>query len=60
MKLLDGLINAIGAMAEMAAMYYKTLIKSGIPEKVATELTSAYIATMASNAMNHGNHEKAE
>ena len=37
------LITAIGTVADAAAVFYKELIKDGIPENVATVLTCKYI-----------------
>ena len=37
------MINAIGAMAEISAVFLKGLRKQGVPRKEATQLTEAFL-----------------
>lgn len=41
---LQELINSVGAMAEMTALYRKGLFEQGIPEKEVIQYTAAFIA----------------
>lgn len=45
-KELQELINSVGAMAEMTALYRKGLSEQGIPEKEAIQYTAAFIASV--------------
>lgn len=38
--------DGVGAMAELTAIFYKTLLNHGIGKKYATDMTCTMIATM--------------
>ena len=50
------LIQAIGAMAEMAAIFYTTLLKAGLPDDVVVTLT----AKMLGEVIKAGGSEQKE
>ena len=39
-------VNAIGALAELQALYYNNLIKAGVPSEAATEMSIGYTKLM--------------
>lgn len=52
-KELQELINSVGAMAEMTALYRVGLLKQNIPEKEVIQYTAAFIAAVMGGAR-HG------
>lgn len=40
---MDDFINAVGAMAEMSAIFYKTLVSKGVPPIEAATMTQEMI-----------------
>lgn len=51
-------INAIGAMAEIATLYWNKLTYNDIPENVATELTYKLINSLIRNSREEKGDEK--
>lgn len=45
---MDNAIDNLGAMAEMVSIFYNTLIKQGIPENVAVELSKTILTVSIS------------
>lgn len=43
--IINGIITAIGSIAEISATYYKTLVRKGLPEEVALKLSIAFVST---------------
>jgi len=45
MNEIEKLINSVGAIAETAAAYFKTLVSQGVPNDNAAIITSAFVST---------------
>ena len=39
----ESLMNNVGAMAEVAALFYTTLVKNGVPDGMALSMTLSFI-----------------
>jgi argininosuccinate lyase len=44
------LINSIGAMSEMAALYFNELVRNGVPFKEAATITASVMCEMIRNS----------
>ena len=49
---LKELVNAVGALAEMTALYRKNLAEQGVPDNEAVRYTAAFVATMMGGGKN--------
>lgn len=56
--MLDNLVNAIGSMAEMAALFYTQLVGRGVPSNVAETLTCAFVQKMVPSIDRSNNFEE--
>lgn len=40
---IESLMNNVGAMAEVSALFYTTLVKNGVPDGMALSMTLSFI-----------------
>lgn len=53
-KELQELINSVGAMAEMTALYRNELVNRGIPEEEVVAYTETFVAAMLGGSRHGG------
>ena len=58
MENLSKLIQSIGVMAEMAAIFYNALLKAGLSENVAITLTAKMIGEVVRSSSNASQEDK--
>lgn len=53
----NDIINSVGAMAEITALFFGTLLKNGVEKDTAAFLTSEFIGSIIKNITGKGNDD---